>query len=275
MKNFLLLSLIFIQVGQGQEVKPLDTIFANEFYNTALFFPAPVRQGVVGAENYTFSYNELEAQSFGLLKASVGEDSNLLVLTIDGGIYSYILSYKKDLPKLNYFIAKEEGIGAKSPNGDTIASEEGSQVAEKSKLLDSTISREEYLKKAATYYLDLKPTKLRSKKKEGIKLSVEKLKYYRDDVFIVVELENRSGISFELDYLRLFLVKGSGKRSGSYQKLQQQQLWSYQEPEVVRHGEARRFVLVFSKFIPGDNEKLILELREQQGNRMLEMNFKP
>lgn len=274
MKSLILLGLVFIQAGRAQEVQPLDTIFANEFYNTVLFFPSPVKQGVVGAENFTFSYNELEAQHFGLLKASVGEDSNLLVHTINGDIYSYILSYKKNLPKLNYFITKEEGIGAGWRTSDTRVIENDLKPDQKSEPLDSMIRRKEYLEKAATYYLDLQPAKLRSKQKEGIKLSVEKLKYFRDDVFVVVELENRSGISFELDYLRLFLVKGSRKRSGSYQKLQQQQLWSYREPEVVRHGEVRRFVLVFSKFIPGDNEKIVLELREQQGNRMLAMQVR-
>ena len=275
MKNLIFFSLIFVHISNAQEVRPLDTIYANEFYNTSLFFPDPVKQGVVGAEHFSFSFNEIEAQRFGLLKAVPGENTNLLVFTTDGSIYSYILSYRRDLPKLNYFIGKGEEIGSEVPRQDSLISPKKILVEEELRENDSINRRETYLRKAAAYYLDLKPKKLQTKNKDGITLKVEDLRYFQDEVFVVLELANKSGINFEVDYLRLFLVKGNKKRSGSFQKLQQEQLWSYQQPEVVRHGEARRFVLVFPKFIPGDHEKIGLELREQQGNRMLEIKFKP
>ena len=274
MKNLIFFSLLFVHISNAQEVKPSDTIYANEFYNTAIFFPNPVRQGVVGAEHFTFSFNQIEAQHFGLLKALPGEKTNLLVLTIDGSIYSFILSYRKNLPKLNYFIEKGEKISAKVPVQDSVVTGKQVVVEAKKPPHDSVSRREAYFQKAATYYLDKKPKKLEARNKGGIRLVVEDLKYFKDEVFVVMELENQSGINFEVDYLRLFLVKGNKKRSGSYQKLQQQQLWSYRLPETVRRGEARRFVLVFPKFIPGDHEKIALELREQQGNRMLKMKFK-
>ena len=275
MKNLVLFSLLFAHISNAQEARPLDTIYANEFYNTSLFFPDPVRQGLVGAEHFTFSFNETEAQRFGLLKALPGENTNLLVITTDGSIYSYILSHRKQLPKLNYFIGRGEKIGSEVPVQDSLIILNKIVVEEEFDKEDSINRREVYLKKAAAYYIDLEPKKLSKTNKDGIKLVVEALYYIKDDVFVVLELENRSGISFEIDYLRLFLVKGNKKRSGSYQKLQQEQLWSYRQPQVVRHKEANRFVLVFPKFIPGAHEKIALELREQQGNRMLELKFRP
>ena len=68
----------------AQEV--LDTIFANEHQNVAVFFPAPIRQGVVGASNFVFTYNREQGQYFGLLQAKPGNESNLLTVTRDGSV---------------------------------------------------------------------------------------------------------------------------------------------------------------------------------------------
>ena len=81
--------------------KPLDTIYANDQKNVALFFPNPIRQGITGANHFVFTYNREKEQYFGLLQAKPGMESNLLTVTNDGKVYSYILKYKKELPKLN------------------------------------------------------------------------------------------------------------------------------------------------------------------------------
>ena len=195
------------------------------------------------------------------------------VVTEEGNVYSYILSYRKSLPKLNYFINKKERIGEEVAKEDTLVRE---KIVSPEKELDpiDSIRREDlHFKKAAEYYLNLKPRTISRKNKEGLELSVEGFRYYGNEVFVVLELENRSGISLEVDYLRLFLVKGNNKRSGSYQKIQQKQVWSYYQPEVVYHGQSVRFVLAFSRFIPGDHEKILLELRERRGNRLLKMKL--
>ncbi len=80
----------------------LDTIYANEKKNVTLFFPHPIRQGITGSENFVFTYNRDKEQYFGLLQAKPGEDSNLLVINNNGAVYSYIISYKKQISKLNY-----------------------------------------------------------------------------------------------------------------------------------------------------------------------------
>ncbi len=75
----------------------LDTIWANEKMNLALFFPAEIRQGIVGSEDFVFTYNREKGQTLGLLKAVEGEPSNLLVITVEGNVYSYIIGYSEEL----------------------------------------------------------------------------------------------------------------------------------------------------------------------------------
>ena len=93
----------------------LDTIYANEKKTVALFFPQPIRQGIVGKQQFVFNYNREEAQYFGLLQAKPGVESNLLAITNDGQVYAFILKYTKELPRHTYFIKKSESIGNEKP----------------------------------------------------------------------------------------------------------------------------------------------------------------
>src|SRR5690606_39688571 len=85
--------------------KTLDTIYANDKKNVALFFPEPIRQGITGLVNFVFTYNRDKEQHLGLLQATPGNDSNLLVISANGSVFSYIVSYSEILDILNYFIS--------------------------------------------------------------------------------------------------------------------------------------------------------------------------
>lgn len=106
MRTFILILMVLISAftkAQQQPI-PLDTIYANDTKNVALFFPEPIRQGITGSDNFVFTYNREKEQYFGLLQATPGKESNLLVVNRNGSIFSYIVRYKKQLSKLNYFI---------------------------------------------------------------------------------------------------------------------------------------------------------------------------
>lgn len=268
------LILLLTSVCLAQENKYLDTIFANDFTNTALFFPSQIRQGTVGAENYIFSFNETQAQYLGLLKALPGKESNLLVLTEDGSIYSYILSYKTTLPKLNYFIQKEERIGNEVPTPDSL-----SAIAEVLKkdtvIVDSLAKGHNDLKNLADYYLKIVDGNLKTKRRGGLKIRAEDLIYYKDLVFMVLEFENSSKINFEIEYFNIYLTRGNRKRNASFQKLLIEPVYKHGFPVNVFYEQKSRFVVVLPKFTVGENEKIEIELREKKGNRFLRMGFRP
>src|SRR6056297_521578 len=112
MKNIIMiLGMLLAVASQAANNKTLDTIYANEHMNMALFFPSKIKQGIVGNDNFAFTYNREKGQVLGLLKAVPGKDSNLLVITEDGSVYSYMIRYAKELEYPNKFIAIEERIG--------------------------------------------------------------------------------------------------------------------------------------------------------------------
>src|SRR5690606_30518670 len=223
---------LFCGVLQAQ--KPLDTIYANDKNIVALFFPEPIVQGITGASHLVFSYNREKQQYFGLLQAQPGEESNLLVLTDGGAVYSYILKYADTVSKLNYFISQEESIGLEVPiSVDPMP---------KHKRLDSIDKNLQYHKSFSTYLLETKPKKLASKQKNGIKIQLQKLVYHKSETYLVMEVSNNSGIMFETDFLKVYRASGNKKRKASYQRLELKPVYIHHHPTKIWNGQSLRFV---------------------------------
>lgn len=263
MRTIILIMLIAFSSSVFSQ-KKLDTIYANDQKAVALFFPKPIRQGIVGKEHFVFNYNKEEAQYFGLLQATPGTESNLLTITNDGQVFSYILKYATKLPKLNYFIQQKESIGNEKRKVETLEIEK--------KVVNPYTSRITYFKKFSEYLLNSKPQRLATKWKKGMKLRLQKIIYNVSEVYLVIEIENKSGIDFEVDYLNIYRTNGNSKRKASFQKLQQDVVYKHKMPDSIKNKQHQQFVYVLPKFVLGDNEKLLIELKELKGSRSVILN---
>lgn len=268
--------LIFLLATLGdflfaQEPRQLDTIYANEKMNLALFFPTNIRQGIVGANNYVFSYNRERAQPLGLLKATKGKQSNLLVVTTDGKVYSYIIKYADSLNELNRFVSFSESIGHEHQRESLV-------IRDTIQLDSNMVVHKQYpkafLEKSSEAMLEQPERKNIFKRKEGVSLAIKNMVYFEDLVFMQFEIKNESGIDFDIDYLKVAMVIGNEKRRASYQSVPLKPQYVYKMPEKTRHAETSRFVYVLPKFTLGDNEKLELRLKELKGNRELVLKRK-
>lgn len=244
----------------------LDTIYANDKKNVALFFPDPIRQGITGSSNFVFTYNREKEQYFGLLQATPGTESNLLTVTKNGQVYSYILKFKEQLSQINYFINPKESIGNELPE----------KIKEKpiSQPQNPYANRIAYFQKFSAYLLKSKYESIATKREKGIKLQLQKMVYNASEVYLVLEIKNNSEINFEIDYLNIYRINGNKKRKASFQRLEQKVVHKHKMPYQVKTGEKKRFVYVLPKFVLGDNEKLMIELKELNGNRKIFTEFK-
>ena len=265
---FTIFVLLFLYEGMTQE-----KLFANESHTMTLFFPSPIRQAVTGADNYTFSYNRETAQHFGLLQANKGSESNLLVITQDGQVYSFLLSYRKQLPKSYRFVEIAESIGRESKSIDQHST---SPLKVQSKPLELASGKKDLnmMKKGAEYVLARKSASLKTKRKDGLVFRLKELFYHLDHVYLELEIRNNSLIDFELDALEIYKVNGKNGRRSSYQMLRMKPLYIHSMPNKVRVGEKFSFVQIMPKFTLGDSERLLLELHEKKGNRMLRLYHK-
>ena len=250
---------LFTVLSNAQEV--LDTIYANDTKNVALFFEKPIRQAITGASHFVFTYNRASEQHFGLLQAQPGIESNLLVVTSDGQVYSYILKHQSNLSKLNYFIPKRQSIGNEKPKSI--------KFSPKKITVGNRANRITYFEKFSEYLLSSKLKKLVKKRDGGISLSLQKTVYDHSEVYLVLEIENTSGIDFEIDFLNIYTINGTKKKKASYQKLQHNVVYKHELPSVVKDKMSKQFVIVMPKFVLSRNEKLEIELKELNGNRKM------
>ncbi len=74
MRTFTIILLLAV-ISPVNAQKALDTLYANDKKNVALFFPSAIRQGITGASHFVFTYNREKRQYFGLLQAQPGEET--------------------------------------------------------------------------------------------------------------------------------------------------------------------------------------------------------
>lgn len=246
--------------------RALDTIYANEHQNVALFFPRPIQKAVTGHQGFVFTYNREKEEHLGLLQAVPGKHSNLLVITDHGKVYSFLLVYAKTLPGYNYFVTTEESIGTVRPNQD----HENNNI----KVTDSLKKQQEQFKSRCSFLLENNPKNLVTKRKRDLWLRLESMTYHSDEVYLVLNIKNKSGIDFELGHLTLSIVNGSKKRRASSQEIPLDVDHIYKKPTVIPIGNHQRFVCVVPKFVLGTKEELKVKLWEKSSGRTLSLLFR-
>lgn len=268
MKASILILVFILAVGKAsaQQTITLDTIYANDQKNVALFFPEPIRQGITGSDNFVFTYNREKEQYFGLLQAKPGKESNLLVINQNGFIFSYIVRYKKQLSRLNYFIPEASSIGNEKP---TIAD---SVKVEKSKI--GLGNKAYYYQKFCSYLIDRKQRIGRIKKRnEGIVLSIENIVFDKKELYFVIQIENKSTLDYDLNFLKLSIETRQKGKKKSLQRLYQEPIFKYNLPSKVAENTTVRLVYVLPKFSISNDRRAILELNEKNGERNLKLKI--
>ncbi|QCX37390.1 DUF4138 domain-containing protein [Aureibaculum algae] len=271
MKTYITFILLAYSISITSQ-ESLDTIYANDKKSVALFFPTPIRQGITGSRHFVFTYNTETEQYLGLLQAKPGATSNLLVIGDDGSVFSYIISYNIDLQKLNYFIPKTKSIGNEIPKNEENKNDMVKiDSLSKFKVLDLYRYRKEYFEKFSAHLLTQKHPVQKVKHGIAIIFSLKKLVYDRSEVYAVIEINNRSGIDFEIDYINFYSVNTNKRRKSSFQKLQLEPIYTHNIPEVFMNGKTNKFVIVLPKFTLGSSEKLSIQIKEKNGNREIKM----
>jgi len=253
----------------------LDTIYANDHKNVALFFPEPIRQGITGSENFVLTYNRETQQHFGLLQATPGKESNLLIIGNSGSIFSYIIRYSEQLEKLNYFIPGSKSIGNETPHISGKTSETNQHPAGTSEI-------ENGLARTGTYYQNFSSRLLKSnqridrieKRNEGINLRLKNIVFDREELYFVIEIKNGSPIDYELNFLNLSVETRKNGKKKSIQKLVLEPVFKYNMPGIIPVGKTVRFVYVLPKFSIAADKVVVIDLKELNGERDLKLRLR-
>ena len=261
-----ILSVFFFTFVEAQTTEILDTIYANDSKNVALFFPEPVKQGITGSENFVFTYNREKEQYFGLLQAQPGKESNLLVINRNGSVFSYIVRYKAQLSKLNYFIPLSNSIGNENPKvADSIQTETSEKSIDNSRY---------YYQKFCSYLLDKRQYLGRyTRRNDGVILRVENIVFDKEELYFVIQIRNNSTLDYDLNFLNLSIETRQKGKKKSLQRLYQEPIFKHNLPSKIVKDKTVRFVYVMPKFSLSNDRRVILELNEKDGERNIEMKI--
>jgi hypothetical protein len=240
----------------------LDTIYANDRQVVSLSFTDPIQTGMTGSPNFAFNFNREQAENLGLLQAEKGQESNLLVRTTSGNLYSFILVYREHLSRLHYFIARDQRLRNpfQHPSKTLVARDSVQKIPMQQKESFTLVCNQLLHKKSSTH---------RSKRQKGIRVKLIDQVYHNDHVYMVYELKNRSDIPYELGQFQLLKVLGTPKRKASYQELPITPLFEFKIPEQIGPSSSVRFVVVYPKFTLNAEERLQVKVLEAQGSRNL------
>lgn len=275
MKTILLILTIMVSsfiprqtLGQINKLpqKTLDTIYANDTKNVALFFPKPIRQGLTGADNFVFTFNREKEQHLGLLQAKPGKESNLLVINNNGLVFSYIVMYKKHIDRLNYFIPTTNSIGNERPKiKDSV----------RIKAIEKRINFNTYYYQKFCSYLLVRKQRigLIKKRNEGIVMSVENIVFDKNELYFVIQIQNKSTLDYDLNFLKFSIETRKKGKKKSLQRLYQEPIFTYNLPSKIAENETVKLIYVLPKFSISNDRRAILELNEKNGERNLKLKI--
>nr|WP_293297152.1 DUF4138 domain-containing protein [Allomuricauda sp.] len=268
MRRYTLLIALLLTLSQvhSQNTHILDTIYANETKNVALFFPEPIRQGITGSDDFIFTFNREKEQHLGLLQAKPGKESNLLVINKNGAIFSYIVKYKAKVSKLNYFIEESSSIGNENRTFE--------EISETKNIPEVPLSKHQYYERFCSYLLNKKQgVALKRKRNDGVVLSLESIVFDKEELYFVVQIENNSSLDYDLNFLNLSVeTRQKGKRK-SLQRIYKEPLYKHQLPSKIKEGTIEQLIYVLPKFSMSDERRVVLELNEKNGERTIKLKI--
>lgn len=184
------------------------------------------------------------------------DDSNLTVITADGSLYSFLLTYADHPGILNLKLNRDD-------SADPVV--EFSEYSDNEHRINGIADR--IAKRKGTI-------KGKRQRKYDIALDLNGVYIDHDLLYFQVQLENDSYINYDIEQLRFFVRDRKQSKRTASQELEMRPLLVVGDIEKVRARSEQQVVFAFPKFTIPDKKKLVLQLLEKHGGRHLEVSIK-
>lgn len=275
---------LFYALSQAQNTQ--DTIFVTKDKVVNLFFPKTIKAAIKGSKYLIFKYDK--ENNFGSVLIAPGKESNLTIILNNGLIYSFIVKYKENIKKLNYFLKEKDAI-------NKIAMEKGKK--EKDKVIDEVDKQEtevmkveqpqakeplslydgnkkEYIKRLCLNLSGKAPEfKRKYVKNSKIILKLKNIVFDKNELYFSFNLKNNSGIDYNINFIKVFLSTLKKKKKTGLQDLELEPELIYHLPKIIKSGDDVNFIYVFKKFTIGETKEVVFEVNEEKGERNLRMHI--
>jgi len=232
-----------------------------------ILFPAPVTYIDIGSMAIIAGKAD-GAENVVRVKAAVrdfAEETNLTVITEDGGFYTFDARYAENPTTSTIEIA-----AAESPVAQPASASEPAR-ADEGRVLLREVGRERpaTVKRVLSdiYRQNRADVKGIHTRKYGVEVEVRGIYVHNDVIYLHVQIANNTNISFEVDDRRFVVAdRKAAKRTAQQQRIIEP-LRVCNDPSIVRGHQRQRIVFALPKLTLEEDKILLLEITEKDGAR--------
>lgn len=249
---------------QGPTPRTIEVGFTKTVH---ILFPAPVTYIDIGSMAIIAGKAD-GAENVVRVKAAVrdfAEETNLTVITEDGGFYTFDARYAENPSTSTIEIA-----AAESPATQPASASEPAR-ADEGRVLLREVGRERpaTVKRVLSdiYRQNRADVKGIHTRKYGVEVEVRGIYVHNDVIYLHVQIANNTNISFEVDYRRFVVAdRKAAKRTAQQQRIIEP-LRVCNDPSIVRGHQRQRIVFALPKLTLEEGKILLLEIAEKDGAR--------
>ena len=249
---------------QGLTPRTIEVGFTKTVH---ILFPAPVTYIDIGSMAIIAGKAD-GAENVVRVKAAVrdfAEETNLTVITEDGGFYTFDARYAENPATSTIEIA-----AAESPAAQPVSASETAR-ADEGRVLLRKVGRERpaTVKRVLSdiYRQNRADVKGIHTRKYGVEVEVRGIYVHNDVIYLHVQIANNTNISFEVDYRRFVVAdRKAAKRTAQQQRIIEP-LRVCNDPSIVRGHQRQRIVFALPKLTLEEDKILLLEIAEKDGAR--------
>lgn len=249
---------------QGLTPRTIEVGFTKTVH---ILFPASVTYIDIGSMAIIAGKAD-GAENVVRVKAAVrdfAEETNLTVITEDGGFYTFDARYAENPTTSTIEIA-----AAESPAAQPASTAEPAR-ADEGRVLLREVGRERpaTIKRVLSdiYRQNRADVKGIHTRKYGVELEERGIYVHNDVIYLHVQIANNTNISFEVDYRRFVVAdRKAAKRTAQQQRIIEP-LRVCNDPSIVRGHQRQRIVFALPKLTLEEDKILLLEITEKDGAR--------
>lgn len=249
---------------QGPTPRTIEVGFTKTVH---ILFPAPVTYIDIGSMAIIAGKAD-GAENVVRVKAAVrdfAEETNLTVITEDGGFYTFDARYAENPTTPTIEIAAAESPATQSASASEPAH------ADEGRVLLREVGRERpaTVKRVLSdiYRQNRADVKGIHTRKYGVEVEVRGIYVHNDVIYLHVQIANNTNISFEVDYRRFVVAdRKAAKRTAQQQRIIEP-LRVCNDPSIVRGHQRQRIVFALPKLTLEEDKILLLEIAEKDGAR--------
>jgi conjugative transposon TraN protein len=258
--------LAFVLPMTNASIRPSYAIQVSANKTTHIIFPYEIRYADLGSKEIAGEAVEKAGNVF-RLKATgqnMFMETNLTIVTSDGRLFSFLVSYKDQPDAVTYDLTKIMLDGDVSKSAKVSS---GSQA----RLADNLNKQGELAMHSRRKIRHV------GYQTQGMNLFLKNILYKDDVMYIVLGLDNSSKLDYQIDYLRTYVMqlKKAGESSAT-QDVPVDPIKEFDASEVVvpRHGDLVKVVAIQRLTLEKDR-RLVVQVGEEAGGRQMVISIGP